>query len=111
MRFHYQSSEFKKLEVRQIEITKTNIVVIYALMNIIRDHFDMSTLFLLLDELFVMRSTRRERFLSSSSRNDDERNDDDDDDDDDESDKNDEKNDDDEDDENDENDDVENDET
>ncbi len=96
MKFYHQSFDLKKFKMRSIVITKTSIVAMYVLMNIIRDHFDMSTLSLLFDELFVMRSTRRERSSLSSSRNDNEKYNDDDDDDDDENDDNDEKDDDDE---------------
>ncbi len=87
--------------MRQVQIIQTNTMTIYAFVDILKDHFFMSTLSLLSSETSNSRSTRRERFLSSS-RNDDERNDDDDS-------KNDENENDD--DENDENDDVENDET
>ncbi len=52
-------------------------MTIYALVNILRNHFSMSTLFLLSNETSNSRSTRRERFLSSS-RNDDEKDDNDD---------------------------------
>jgi hypothetical protein len=100
MRFHHQSIE-SKLEMRQVQIIQANTMTIYAFVDILRDHFFMSTLFLLSNETSNSRSTRRERSLSSS-RNDDEKNDDDDS-------KNDENESDD--DENDENDDVENDET
>jgi hypothetical protein len=100
MRFHHQSIE-SKFEMRQVQIIQANTMTIYAFVDILKNHFFMSTLFLLSNETFNSRSTRRERFLSSS-RNDDERNDDDDS-------KNDENENDD--DENDENDDVENDET
>jgi hypothetical protein len=100
MRFHHQSIE-SKLEMRQVQIIQTNTMTLYAFVDILRNHFFMSTLSLLSNETFNSRSTRRERFLSSS-RNDDEKNDD-------ENSKNDENESDD--DENDENDDVENDET
>jgi hypothetical protein len=100
MRFHHQSIE-SKLEMRQIQIIQANTMTLYAFVDILRDHFFMSTLSLLSSETFNSRSTRRERSLSSS-RNDDKENDD-------ENSKNDEDESDD--DENDENDDVENDET
>ncbi len=100
MRFHHQSIE-SELEMRQVQIIQTNTMTLYVLVNILKNHFSMSTLFLLSSETFNSRSTRRERSLSSS-RNDDEKNDD-------ENSKNDENESDD--DENDENDDVENDET
>ncbi len=100
MRFHHQSIE-SKLEMRQVQIIQTNTMTLYAFVDILKDHFSLSTLFLLSNETFNSRSTRRKRSLSSS-RNDDERNDD-------ENLKNDENKSDD--DENDENDDVENDET
>jgi hypothetical protein len=87
--------------MRQVQIIQTNTMTLYVLVNILKNHFSMSTLFLLSSETFNSRSTRRERSLSSS-RNDDEKNDD-------ENSKNDENESDD--DENDENDDVENDET
>jgi cobalamin biosynthesis protein CobT len=99
MKFHHQSIE-SKFEMRQVQIIQANTMTIYTFVDILKDHFFMSTLLLLSNETFNSRSTRRERFLSSS-RNDDERNDDDDS-------KNDENESDD--DENDENDDVENDE-
>jgi hypothetical protein len=100
MSFYHQSIE-SKLEMRQVQIIQTNTMTLYAFVDILKDHFFMSTLSLLSNETFNSRSTRRERFLSSS-RNDDEK-------DDDENSKNDENESDD--DENDENDDVENDET
>jgi hypothetical protein len=100
MKFHHQSIE-SKLEMRQVQIIQTNTMTIYAFVDILKNHFFMSTLFLLSNETFNSRSTRREHSLSSSC-NDDERNDDDDS-------KNDENESDD--DEHDENDDVENDET
>jgi hypothetical protein len=100
MRFHHQSIE-SELEMRQVQIIQANTMTLYALVDILRDHFSMSTLSLLSNETLNSRSTRRERSLSSS-RNDDEKNDDEDS-------KNDENESDD--DENDENDDVENDET
>ncbi len=100
MRFHHQSIE-SKFEMRQVQIIQENMMTIYAFIDILKNHFFMSTLFLLLNETFNSRSTRRKRFLSSS-RNDDEEDDDD-------NSKNDENESDD--DENDENDDVENDET
>jgi hypothetical protein len=100
MRFHHQSIE-SKFEMRQVQIIQANTMTLYALVDILKNHFFMSTLSLLSNETSNSRSTRRERFLSSS-RNDDERNDD-------ENSKNDENESDD--DENDENDDVENDET
>ncbi len=87
--------------MRQVQIIQANTMTLYAFVDILRDHFSMSTLFLLSNETFNSRSTRRKRSLSSS-RNDDEE-------DDDENSKNDENESDD--DENDENDDVENDET
>ncbi len=87
--------------MRQVQIIQANTMTLYALVDILRDHFSMSTLSLLSNETLNSRSTRRERSLSSS-RNDDEKNDDEDS-------KNDENESDD--DENDENDDVENDET
>ncbi len=87
--------------MRQVQIIQANTMTLYALVDILKDHFSMSTLFLLSNETSNSRSTRRERSLSSS-RNDDEKNDD-------ENSKNDENESDD--DENDENDDVENDET
>jgi hypothetical protein len=100
MRFHHQSIE-SELEVRQVQIIQANTMTLYVFVDTLRNHFFMSTLFLLSSETSNSRSTRRERSLSSS-RNDDERNDD-------ENSKNDENESDD--DENDENDDVENDET
>jgi hypothetical protein len=100
MRFHHQSIE-SKLEMRQVQIIQANTMTLYAFVDILKDHFFMSTLFLLSSETSNSRSTRRERSLSSS-RNDDEKNDD-------ENSKNDEDESDD--DENDENNDVENDET
>ncbi len=100
MRFYHQSIELK-FEMRQIQIIQTNTMTLYAFVNILKNHFFMSTLFLLSNEIFNSRSTRRKRSLSSS-RNDDEENDD-------ENSKNDENESDD--DENDENDNVENDET
>jgi hypothetical protein len=87
--------------MRQVQIIQANTMTLYAFVDILRNHFFMSTLFLLSNKTFNSRSTRRERFLSSS-RNDDEKNDD-------EHSKNDEDESDD--DENDENDDVENNET
>ncbi len=79
--------------------------MIYAFVDIMKNHFFMSTLFLLSNETFNSRSTRRKRFLSLS-RNDDEKNDDDNSkNDENENDKNDKNN------ENDKNDDVENEET
>jgi chromatin remodeling complex protein RSC6 len=104
MRFHHQSIELK-LEMRQIQIIQTNTMTIHAFVDILKNHFFMSTLFLLSNETFNSRSTRRECSLSSS-RNDDEKNDNDDSkNDENESDENDEN------DENNENDDVENNET
>ncbi len=100
MKFHHQSIE-SEFEMRQVQIIQTNTMTLYAFIDILKDHFSMSTLSLLSSETFNSRSTRRERSLSSS-RNDDEKNDD-------ENSKNDENESDD--DENDENDDVENDET
>ncbi len=97
---HHQSIE-SKLEMRQVQIIQANTMTIYALVDILKDHFFMLTLFLLSNETFNSRSTRWKRFLSSS-RNNNEKNDD-------ENSKNDENENDD--DENDENDDVENDET
>ncbi len=87
--------------MRQVQIIQTNTMTLYAFVDILKNHFFMSTLFLQSNETFNSRSTRRERSLSSS-RNDDEKNDD-------ENSKNDENESDD--DENDENDNVENDET
>ncbi len=87
--------------MRQVQIIQANTMTLYAFVDILRNHFFMSTLSLLLNETFNSRSTRRKRSLSSS-RNDDEKNDD-------ENSKNDEDESDD--DENDENDDVKNDET
>jgi hypothetical protein len=87
--------------MRQVQIIQANTMTLYAFVDILRNHFSMSTLSLLSNETFNSRSTRRERSLSSS-RNDDEKNDDEDS-------KNDENESDD--DENNENDDVENDET
>jgi hypothetical protein len=87
--------------MRQVQIIQTNTMTLYAFVDILRNHFFMSTLFLLSSETFNSRLMRRERSLSSS-RNDDEENDDD-------NSKNDENENDN--DENDENDDVENDET
>ncbi len=77
MRFHHQSIE-SKFELRQVQIIQANTMTIYAFIDILKDYFSMSTLFLLSNETFNSRSTRRKRF-SSSSRNDNERNDDDDD--------------------------------
>jgi hypothetical protein len=74
MKSHHQSIE-SKLEMRQIQIIQTNTMTLYAFVDILRNHFFMSTLFLLSNETFNSRSTRRECFLSSS-RNDDEKNDD-----------------------------------
>jgi hypothetical protein len=76
MRFHHQSIE-SKLEMRQVQIIQANTMTIYAFVDILRDHFSMSTLSLLSNETFNSRSTRRKRSLSSS-RNNDERDDDDD---------------------------------
>ncbi len=87
--------------MRQVQIIQANTMTLYAFVDILRNHFFMSTLSLLSNETSNSRSTRRKRSLSSS-RNDDEKNDD-------ENSKNDENESDD--DENDENDDVENDET
>ncbi len=100
MRFHHQSIE-SELEMRQVQIIQANTMTLYAFVDTLKNHFFMSTLFLLSSETFNSRSTRWERSLSSS-RNDDEE-------DDDENSKNDENESDD--DEDDENDDVENDET
>ncbi len=100
MRFHHQSIE-SKFEMRQVQIIQANTMTLYAFVDILKNHFFMSTLSLLSNETSNSRSTRRERSLSSS-RNDDEE-------DDDENSKNDENESDD--DENDENDDVEDNET
>jgi hypothetical protein len=67
MRFHHQSIESKELKVRQIQAIQTNTIAIYVFVNIIKNHFVMSTLFLLSKELLVARSTRRDH--SSSRRN------------------------------------------
>ncbi len=104
MRFHHQSIK-SKFEMRQVQIIQTNTIMIYTFVDILKNHFFMSTLFLLSSETFHSHSTHRERFFSSS-RNDDEKNDDNNSkNDENESDENDEN------DENNENDDVENDET
>jgi hypothetical protein len=74
MRFHHQSIE-SKLEMRQVQIIQAKRMTLYAFIDILKNHFFMSTLFLLSNEIFNSRSTRRKRSLSSS-RNDDEKNDD-----------------------------------
>ncbi len=62
--------------MRQVQIIQRNTMTIYAFVNILKNHFFMLTLFLLSNETFNSRSTRRKRF-SSSSRNDNKENDDD----------------------------------
>jgi hypothetical protein len=64
MRFHHQSIELK-LEVRQVQTSQINIMTIYVFVEILKDHFFMSMLFLLSSETLDSRSTRRE---SSASR-------------------------------------------
>jgi phosphopantothenoylcysteine synthetase/decarboxylase len=63
MKFHHQFIE-SKLEMRQVQTIQTNIVMIYAFVDILKDHFFMSTLFLLSNETLNSRSTRKERFAS-----------------------------------------------
>ncbi len=96
MSFHHQSIE-SKLEMRQVQIIQANTMIIYAFVNILKNRFFMSTLFLLFNETFNSRSSRRNHSASSVN-NDDEKNDDEekknenDDDDDDDDDDNDDKN-------------------
>ncbi len=46
--------------MRQVQTIQTNIVTIYAFVDILKDHFSMSTLSLLSNETLNSRSTRRE---------------------------------------------------
>jgi hypothetical protein len=70
MRFHHQFVKSKELDVRQIQTIHANTTAIYVLVNTLRDHFSMSTLFTLLGESFVTRSTRREHPSSQQDEND-----------------------------------------
>jgi hypothetical protein len=63
MRFHHQSIE-SKLEMRQVQTIQKNIVTIYVFVDILKNHFFMSTLFLLLNETLNSRSTRKEHSAS-----------------------------------------------
>ncbi len=70
MRFHHQFVKSKELDVRQIQTIHANTTAIYALVNTLKDHFSMSTLFMLFDESLVTRSTRRKHSSSQQDEND-----------------------------------------
>ncbi len=57
MSLHHNSIDSSKIDVKQIEIIKNNTTIVYVLMNILRDKWNMSALFLRSDENLFMRST------------------------------------------------------
>ncbi len=75
MSLHYVLVESKKIEMKQIHAIKKNTQIMYNLIDTLRDHWDISTLFLRFDDNIIMRSKR----VDYSSFDDDESNDDDDD--------------------------------
>ncbi len=102
MSFKHVSIASHEINIKQIHVIQDNIQTLYTLVNIIRNHWRMTTLSLRLDETLNIRSTRRHHSSSDDDENDD------DDDDDDESDDNDDNDDDENDDDDDENDDESN---
>ncbi len=87
MNLHHNSIDSTKIDIKQIEIIKNNTTIVYVLMNILRDKWNMSALFLRSDENFFMRSTRVHHVVINDEddefeSDDDDQNDDDDDDDD-----------------------------
>ncbi len=58
MSLHHNSIDSTKIDIKQIEIIKNNTTIVYVLMNILRDKWNMSALLLRLDENFFERSTR-----------------------------------------------------
>ncbi len=87
MSLHHNSIDSTKIDIKQIEIIKSNTTIIYVLMNIFRDKWNMSVLILRFDENFFMRSTRVHHVAIDDENDefendDDDQNDDDDDDDD-----------------------------
>ncbi len=90
MSLHHNSIDSSKIDVKQIEIIKNNTTIVYVLMNILRDKWNMSALFLRSDENLFIRSTRVHHVATDNENDefendDDDQNDDDDDNDDEES--------------------------
>ncbi len=77
MSLHHNSIESKKIDIKQIEIIKNNTSILYCLMNILRDKWIMSALFLRFDENSFMRLTRVHHFAFDDDDDDDDQNDDD----------------------------------
>ncbi len=77
MSLHHNSINSTKIDIKQIEIIKNNTTIIYVLMNILRDKWNMSALLLRFDENFFMRSTRVYH-VAFNNENDESKNDDDD---------------------------------
>ncbi len=76
MSLHHNSINSTKINIKQIEIIKNNTTIVYVLMNILRDKWNMSALFLRLDENFFERSTRVHHVAFDDDDEDDENDDD-----------------------------------
>ncbi len=72
MSLHHNSIDSTKIDIKQIETIKNNTTIVYVLMNILRDKWNMSALFLRLDENFFECLTRVHHVASDDDDEDDE---------------------------------------